>query len=106
MIELLLAATLQAEVARYPDAEYQAVTWLERPMIEMPAKALSNDQSGYVVVRCLFERQRATDCVLLEESPGDVGFGVAALRGVATGVAAPDVEGHRVMRFVFRIAPL
>jgi TonB family protein len=59
--------------------------WVRRPSAEdllavFPSEAFKRGVSGYATIDCVGTTQGAlTDCVAIEESPGDMGFGGAAI---------------------------
>jgi protein TonB len=61
-------------------------SWIEKPtgwdMLQAnPLRAQADHVSGGATLACLVDkRTRARDCFVLRESPGDYGFGTAALK--------------------------
>jgi hypothetical protein len=69
-----------------------------------PERALRNDISGYATVDCLASPEgNLTKCVVVEEEPADIGFGVTTLLMAHDRwmKVAPGVGGHVLLRVDF-----
>lgn len=79
------------------------VVWLLQPTPAFPQSALDQGvQSGRVELECTFgSGSEVSDCAIVSETPTDVGFGEAALRGLRTargslrGSDQPENGRHR-----------
>lgn len=89
----------------------ESVAWRRPPMPEFPARGLSIDSDGRVVLQCGFlQTGTVMDCVIEQETPLDAGFGPAALAAAGEArLASRFVQGadpRARVRFViqFRVA--
>ena len=96
-VALFAAAAIQAAPAPPP------VIWIDPPRIKTPPRALEAGASGVVVLRCEFNTQgRATNCLVVSETPPGLGFGREALRGARMGRAQVDQAGPREVTLNFQ----
>jgi outer membrane biosynthesis protein TonB len=101
---MLIMPVALAVIALQQAAAAPPVEWIRQPPVEYPERALSqNVRRGRVVLSCRFEASVAVECVVVTETPAEMGFAAAALRAVRRGVAAPGVEGVRSVSLNFAL---
>ncbi|WP_292230639.1 energy transducer TonB [Brevundimonas sp.] len=98
MIALSLALIVQAA----PAGSLPAPRWTTPPRFEYPARAVEHGVAGEVIVRCSY-RPDQRNCVILKETPSDMGFGREAIRAIMLARPQPDQEGEFDIRANFSL---